>query len=479
MATTTSTTGSVIDVASIVSQLMTVERQPITKLQTKESSYKTQLSAYGQIASALSTLQTAATAMSTSTKMNAMTASVADTSIASVKATNGAVASSYQLEISKLATQQKLITSSLGTSSSLLATGDGSITLEFGTTAADGSFTGDATRTKTLSLTADQMTPEKIRDAINGAQLGATATLLTDSSGSRLVLTSSDTGATQSMKLTVSDPDGGNADGTGLSMLAYDPAGTSGAGRNMTQSVAAADSAFTLDGVALSSAKNEIGGVIDGVTLTLAKTNVGTPTTLAVSADNAAITKSIDTFIAAYNSVNSLVRTMTAYDATTKTAGTLQGDSTARAIQQRLRGLVTDTFGAGAGKRLSEIGITLQTDGSLSRDATKFNAAFTSNRSAVVGLFTGNDDPTKSLASRMSTLIDSITGSEGTITSRKAGINSTIDRVDDQIATLETRMDAIEARYTKQYTTLDANMSKMSSLSSYLTQQLAALEKST
>ncbi|CAN5274885.1 flagellar filament capping protein FliD [soil metagenome] len=483
MATITSAgVGSGLDVESIVSQLMSIERKPIDDLTTKQTSYNTQLSAIGQITSALSSLQDASDALSTNAKMNVLTASVADMTIAAATVKTGAVTGSYQLEVTKLATSQKLISNSLGQAMTSLGSGAGSLTFEFGTTTVAGTsstFAADATRTKTVNLTSSQMTPANIRDAVNAAKIGVTATLLTDSSGSRLVFTSTATGAAQSMRISASDPDGGNADATGLSALAYDPAAASGSGRNMTQTVAAADSQFSLDGVALSSPKNQVDGIIDGVTLTLAKTNVGDPTTITIGSDDSAITSSIDNFIKTYNSVNSLLRSLTAYNPTTKVAGALQGDSATRSVQTRMRALLTQGFGSDGSARMSEIGITLQTDGSLKRDTTKFEAAFAADRDKVVNLFTGNDDATKSLGKSLSSLIDDFTDSDGLMTSRKAGINSTLDRIASQKDSLETRMDSIEARYRKQYTALDTQISKLQGTSTYLTQQLAALAKST
>ncbi len=481
MATITSTgVGSGLDVESIVSQLMAVERQPITALQTKEASYTSQLSAFGQVTSALSSLQTAAQALETNAKMNAMTGSVADPTIGAVTVATGAVTGSYQLEVSKLATSQKLVSPSLGQPMTSMTSGTdgGSITFDFGTTASDGTFSADATRSKTISLTARQMTPANLRDAINQAKIGATATLLTDSTGTRLVITSTTTGAAQSMKISVNDPDGDNTDGSGLSALAYDPSAAAGTGRNMTQTVAASDAAFTLDGVALSSATNSISNVITGVSLTLAKSNVGNPTTVTIGSDDSKITGSIDSFITAYNSANSLLRSMTAYDPTTKVGGALQGDSSISSVQSRMRSMLTSAFGLTSQTRLSDIGISIQKDGSLSRDATKFNTAFANDRDAVVNLFTGNDDKTKSLGYQIDSLMTQFTGTDGLLTARTAGINSTLDRLAGQVDDLNTRMTTIEARYRAQYTALDTELSSLQAQSSQLTQQLSALSKS-
>ncbi len=471
--------GSGLDVASIVSKLMAVERQPITNLQSSQTTIKSQISALGTLKSLLSTLQTSAESFSTAKKMLTLAGTIADSSVASAAVTNSAVEGSYSLEVTKLATQNKLASGSFTSSTTSLGSGAGSITIDFGTVnAGTGAFTTNPDRASaTINLTADQMTPAGVRDAINAANKGVSASLVNDGTGSRLVITNNQSGAKQSMRISVSDPDGSNTDSSGLSALAYDPAATAGSGKNMTQLSAAGDAAFSLDGIAMTATSNTISNVIDGVTLTLTKTNAGSATTLKIAQDDDAIKSTINDFITAYNKLSTQLQALTKYDATTETAGILQGDATARSIQQQLRSTLTTAFGTGSTARLADVGVTIQTDGSLKLDETRFDTAFASNRDAVVKLFTQDASGTsgKGLGGTLDTLIDRLIGVDGILTTRTDGMNKRVTNIDKQIDAIESRLEQVQARYERQYSALDVTVSNANSLAAYLTQQLANL----
>jgi len=473
--------GSGLNVTDIVSKLMSVERQPITNLQSQQSSIKSQISALGQLKSLLSTLQTSAENFSTDRKMLTLSASFADATVGSAAVTNSAVQGSYSLEVTKLASQQKLSSGAFTSPTTSLGSGSGSMTIEFGSVnAANGAFTTNADRAAvTINLSADQMTPAGVRDAINAANQGVSASLINDGTSTRVVITNNQTGAKQSMRISVSDPDGNNTDNNGLSALAYDPAVASGSGKNMTQLSAAGDAAFSIDGLALTSSSNTISNVMDGVTLTLTKTNAGSPTTIKVAQDDTAIKSTINSFITAYNALATQLNAMTKYDASTKTAGILQGDATARSIQQQLRSTVTTAFGSGSTSRLADVGISLQTDGTLKLDDTRFSNAFGSNRSAVLSLFTKDASGTsgKGLGGTMDSLIDRMINVDGTLTTRTDGMNTHVKNIDKQINSIESRLEQVQARYERQYSALDVTVSKANSLTAYLTQQLSSLSK--
>ena len=108
---TTSAIGGSIDVGSIVSQLMAVERQPLSRLQEQQKSYQSKLSAFGQLQSAMSKLQDAATALTKSSTFSATTASAGDTKAFTVSSTASAQTGSYNIEVSQLARAQRTATS--------------------------------------------------------------------------------------------------------------------------------------------------------------------------------------------------------------------------------------------------------------------------------------------------------------------------------------------------------------------------------
>lgn len=470
--------GSGLDVSSLVSSLMQIEQRPITLLQNKQSSYQSQISAIGTIKSALASLQTAAQAFATSSSVLSVKGTVADSTIASATVTTAAVPSSYSLEVTSLAASQKLVSTSLTSSSTSLGTGAGTLQIDFGSVNGSGVFVANSARSSvSINVPSTSMTLAGVRDAINSANKGVSASIVSDSAGARLVITNDQSGAQQVMRISVTDPDGNNTDTSGLSMLAYDPATTGGAVKNMTQSVAAADASIKLDGMTITSSSNTLSNVVDGISLTLTKTNVGSPTTLAVSTDDTTLTKTVNAFITAYNAANTTLRSMTKYDATTKTASIFQGDITIRSIQTQLKDALTTAFGSGAYSRLADIGITQQTDGSLKMDTTKFQAAFTANRTAVVNLFTKDASGTagKGVGGAFDTLVKSIIGTDGSLTNKTTSLNKRVDSIDDQITAMEARLEKVQERYQRQFAALDTTVSNGQSMMAYLEQQLASI----
>ncbi len=100
--------GSGLDVSSLVSQLMALERRPLTALATKEAKYQAQLTAYGSLKGALSSFQSAVATLANPANFSAAKASLADTSVATASASSAATAGSYSLEVLTLAQPHKL-----------------------------------------------------------------------------------------------------------------------------------------------------------------------------------------------------------------------------------------------------------------------------------------------------------------------------------------------------------------------------------
>ncbi len=405
----TSTTGSLatpgvgsgLDITSIVSKLMTVESQPLTALAAKEASYQAKISAYGSLKSGLAALQSALTGLIDVRSMKSVKASIADSTLASVSAQSTAVPGSYSMKVSLLAQAHKV--SSSGFASTTSTVGTGSLTFTFGTYAA-GTFTANGeAAAKSVTIGAGQNTLAGIRDAVNAAGIGVTATIVNDGSvsGNRLVFTSVASGAANSLKVTVADDDTTNGDALGLSQLAYDPAGTAGNGRNMAETVAAQNAQLVIDGISVTKSSNVITDAIQGVSINLTKADPAVTTTLTVTSDTSGIAKSVQEFVKAYNDLATSIVTATKYDATNKKAAILTGDSAPRIIQSQLRAIVTGSL-AGSGlslTTLSQVGVSFKVDGTLSLDTAKLNAAITADPSGVGRLFAAVGSASDSLAS--------------------------------------------------------------------------------
>jgi len=446
--------GSNLDVDGIVSQLMAVEKQPLTLMQNTESDYKAKLSAYGTLKGALSSLQSAMQGLADGTKFQAAAVSVADTSVltATANGTNGkAVPGSYSVEVGQLAQQQKIRSDGFASTSSVV--GSGTLTIEFGSyDSAANTFTLNGTKAaQTITIDPSSNTLSGVRDAINAANIGVSATIINDGTSNRLVLTSKDTGAANSIKISTSDDDGLNLDAAGLSQLAFDPTASAGSGKNLTQAQAAQDAKLKIDGIDISKSSNTVTDAIEGVTLNLLKTNSGSPTTLGVSHDSAGITAAINTFVTSYNSINQTLSDLSSYNAAAKTGGVLQGDSAALSIQMRIRATLSAAVGnmggTGTGlSSLSQIGVSFQKDGSLALDSTKLQKALDNNFDDIAGLFAVGAKPSDSLISYVDATSKTVSGNyavaitqlaaQGSLTgSQAAGLTITAG-VNDQLNVL-------------------------------------------
>lgn len=395
--------GSNLDVNGIVSKLMSVEQQPVTLLDKKEASYQAKLSAYGSVQAAVSSFQTAVQGLNNLSKFQSTKASPGDSTVLTASSSSIATAGSYNIDVTTLAQSQKLVAA--GQTSLTAAVGAGAsttLTFDFGTvsggTFATGTYTGasfvsNGAGVKTVTIDSSNNSLAGIKDAINNANVGVTASIVNDGSTSpyRLVFASNTMGANNSIKLSVS----GDATLTGL--LSHDPANDTG--QNLSESVTAQNAAFSVNGVAISKTSNSVSDVIQGVTFNLLKAS--SSTTLSVSQDTSSVTTSVNALATAYNSLNKTLADLTAYDPKTKTGGPLLGDSTVRTIQTQIRRALSTPLSnpSGSYSTLGQIGVSFQKDGSLAVDSSKLQTAINTNFGDIAGLFATNGKATDSLVS--------------------------------------------------------------------------------
>ena len=400
---TSATSSSSINVNSIVTQLMTVEQQPITKLNTKEASYQAKLSAYGSVKGAVASFQTSLQALNSAGKLNTLKATAADATIASASATSIAVAGTYSLDVTSLAQSQRLLAAGQSSSTAAIGTGASTtVSFDFGTISgatlnpltsqySGATFTSNAAGIKSITLDSSNNSLQGIRDAINAAKIGVTATIVNDGNATtpyRLVLTSDNNGVSNSMKITTS------GDASIGSLLSNDPAGT----QNMTETATATNAVFKVNGVSVSKTSNTVSDVIQGVTLTLLKPTTS-PTSITVARDVSGMSSSISGFVKAYNDLTSTLKGLTAYDAATKKGAVLQGDTTVRTLQSQLRSMMSSVISGTSGgiSTLVDVGITFQKDGTLALNQSKLDSVMASNFGDIAGLFTSAGKATDSL----------------------------------------------------------------------------------
>lgn len=393
--------GSNLDVNGIVRQLMDIERQPIQALDRKEVSFQAQLSAFGTLKGGLSSFQSAVQKLATISQFSTRTVTSSDNAIASGTASSIAGTGKFNLNVTQLAQSHGL--AAVGQVSQTAAIGAGTpttIRIDFGTvsggTLTNGVYTG-ATFTQdaavpsgVVSINATNNSLIGIRDAINAANVGVSASIVGDGSAApyRLVLNSSSTGENRSMRITVT------GEAALSSLLSYDASAT----QNMTQTSAAQSAKFSLNGLELASTSNTVTSALDGVTVTLAKVGA---TTLTIGRDTASIKKSIEEFVKSYNEVQKTLKDLTGFDPQTRQAGPLNGDATARQVQARLRSALGESLGNNLKvSSLSQLGISFQKDGTLALDSAKLDAAIQANKPEdIAGAFARAGTATSSLVS--------------------------------------------------------------------------------
>lgn len=464
-----------IDVNAIVSQLMIVERQPLDKLKTKETSVQAKLTALGLIKSNVASFQSAAQALgsSSSSSFNAFKATSSDTAIFSASAGSTAVAGTYSIEISQLAKAQSL--AATGQLNQTAAIGTGTLTFNFGTITggtlnASGKYNapGGALATsfdlngsgpKVVTIDASHNTLQGIRDAINAAKIGVTASIINDGGANpyRLVLSSDSMGKTNSMKISVA------GDAALVSLLNHDP---TTATQNLSETATAQNAEFKVNGVAISKASNIATDVIEGVSLTLSKITT-TPASLTVARDTTAVSEKVTAFVKAYNDLYTAMKNSSAY----KSKSALEGDSTLRSLQTTMRSIASAAVSGGTMTQLYEVGITFQSNGTMQLDSSKLSSAMSTNFNDVANLF----NSATGYATQFDAWANTALVIDGTFATKTNSFNQSLQDISTQRDALERQMTNIEKRYRTQFSALNVVLSRMSGTSSYLTQQLSKL----
>ena len=427
MAVSSVSTGGVLDVNGLVSQLMAVESRPFVAMQDKEKAITAQLSAYGTLSGAVGSFQTTVTALADSSKYKVANATTSDSAILTATAGKDTVKGNYSVKVDQLAQAQTITAAGQASTSALIGSGAKTVlTFDFGSvtggTLADGKYTGatfdpDATRVaRTVTIDSSNNSLQGIRDAINKAGIGVTASIISDGSATpnRLVLTSDKSGETSSMRVSVA----GDQDLSDL--LSYAPNGA----QNMTQSNAGQNAKLTVNGVAITSQTNNVDNAVPGVTMTVIKAGTST---VGVSMDTSGIKTALTNFVKAYNDLNSTINGLTAVtpdlkQGAARTGGPLVGDSTTISLQTSLRKMFAANVPGldGSVKSLSQLGVAFQKDGTLKLDTGKLQTAIDKNSDDVIKLLATSGSTTDSLVSFVSSTSNSSVGTKGISISRLA-----------------------------------------------------------
>lgn len=348
--------GQGFDVASTVSQILAAE-------QAVENPWKTQLSNLQAEDTALSKMGTdlasLSTAMQALTDFSGVFASKqgasSDTNVVELtSASNLAVAGSHTIVVNSLAQTSSQYSDLITNISDTLT---GSLTVTIGG--------------QSQSLNVNGQTLSQLAASINGASMGVAASVVTDTTGSRLSLVSKTSGAAGQITLGASLTD--DATSTAIAFQ---------------QGMQGLDASLTVDGLSTTSASNTVTGLIPGVTFQIlaVSSNPSVPVQVQITNDNSSIEQAFSKFVTAYNAVADDVRTQEGKDSAGKPEP-LFGDPTVALIQNQLsQGLLTGAA-SGSIKSLSQLGITVDQTGHLTIDGGALDNALNSSFGDIQGFF--------------------------------------------------------------------------------------------
>lgn len=428
--------GSGIDVESIVTQLMELEREPVTRLEQKRERLDVELSAYGSAKGAMSTLGSSARTLGDAARFGPFVAASGDEAVFTATAAGTAAAEGHDIEVLALASAHRIATGPYAASDASVGAGEWSFA------------SGDSAFTVTLGAGDDSL--RTLRDAINDSpdNDAVVASLLTTDDGVRLVVAARETGAANAITTNRAVANGSLFGGTTNS-------------NPFSEVVPASDARLIVDGFEVTSASNSVAGVIEGVVLEL--TGIG-GARLDTSRDTEALKTVLDEFVANYNALVTELGSLA--------DGPLQSDRLPRNAETGLRAAFATDLELADGSTLSplELGFTFDRYGTLSVDSARLAGAQENGLEDFIDAFSRGED---GFGARVDELLSRFTAAGGRIDVREDGVDARRAQLDKQIEGYEYRLERTETRFRRQFTAMDRVVSELQSTSGFLADRLA------
>lgn len=437
-----------LDTATIVKELVKLERAPITRLEKTKAELNSVSTKFTNFKDLLGKLRDAAAGLKGRGDLLSSATSTSDDKKVTVTAEAGATLGNYEITVGTLASAQRNQSEVFSARNEAGIFASGELTIQVGS--------GEA-----VSVTVDgNTTLDMLVSDINRKGAGVTASVLHSNGEYRVQISGNDTGAANAITF------GGSAAGT-LNLDAY-----------IVRD--AHDAQFELDGLPMTSASNVVSDALSGVSFTLkGTTETDSPITIGITRDNTAIKAKLQGFVDAYNAVAKQIGSEFAYKGSAQTsAASLSGDSALRSIQARLRGLVsTQVEVAGSTlTSLSSIGIRTQSDGTLKIDDTILTKALDTTPEAVSQLLNDELGQSSGIFSQFETgLKDMLTGDSSVLSVRISSIGVRIRSIDAQMSRMELQIDSYQAKITAQFTQMEAAMSRLQNQGSQLSAMMSSL----
>jgi flagellar hook-associated protein 2 len=432
--------GAGIDVSTLVNAALANQDAELAVLQNQQTQLTSQQTALTSFTSDLQALQNASFALTDpGAQLTSTVATSSDSNVLTASATSGTASGTHSIVINSLATTSSEYSAAAATSSTALGTG--TISIQVGT-AAPATITVDGTNN----------TLEGLAQAINNANIGVSANVINDASGSRVAISSDTSGAPGDLTISAS---------SGLPQF--------------TKAVTGANASLTVDGIPISSTSNTVMGTINGVTLNLASQTTGVPVTLSIGPDVTSQEAAVNSFVSAYNTVAGDLNTQFTVASGTSQAGPLASDTTLALAQNQLLAATSfATSGNGNVNSLADLGISLNDDGTLSVNSSQLASVLQSNSPAVQSFFDSTQAGSfgASLAGTLNSLVDPISGS---VTQDGKGLTQTQSDLTQQIADFQRQISVSQTQLTAQYDQVDATLQELPLLLAQINSQLGSL----
>ncbi len=429
---------STIDVQTLLNSVEQANAIPMQLLQQQQSTIQTQSSTLTSIENDINALSTAVSALSnTSGSINSLTATSSDSNLVTATADPTAATGTHTIVVNSLATTSSYYTDPVASSSTPITTGSFQITVGSNPAA-------------TVTVDNTDNTLSGLAAAINGQNLGVTASVVTDANGARLAIVSNTTGSAGNITIA-----------NNTTSLKFNSA------------VTGTNASLTVDGVPINSASNTISSVIPGVTLNLVGAAPGTNVSLSLSPDASQAVTAVNSFVSAWNTVVQDLNSQFNVASDGTGGGPLESDNTLRGIQNQLLSAITTSVAGNNGLvNLASIGVNMNTDGTLTVDSGVLSNAVSNNFSSVQSLLQGTGGVATILSSTLNQITDP---TQGSITLDLQGMSQQNQDLTNQINTLGTQLASQDQLLVAEYAQMQNTLDQMPMLQSQITQQLGSL----
>lgn len=432
-----------IDFNLVLNSIMAQASQPLTALQSRQTSLQSQITTFGTLTSRIASLEEAADALGDPDSVNAFAGTTSDDTAVRVSVGAGAVAGEYDIVVNELARAQVTASASAApdATTSIVASGG---TLTIGGVAV---------------AVAGDVTLQQLADAINDTDgIGVNAAVVrTAASSYRLVLTGKASGEDNAFTIS-------NGLTGGLGVTFTDTNGDNVSGDSPEDNaVQATNASLLVNNIEVIGSSNVFEDVIPGVSVTALKKDALNTVHVGVATDSASLEAKVEEFITAYNDIVKFVTDQNAAAVEGK-AGAIGRDPLLRQLRSRLRTELLAAHGAGDFTRLSEVGIEFTSTGTLKLNTTAFRTAIADGPAAVQELFAG----TGGVFAGVGTLLEEYTAASGLISSVQERLTKQIGTLDTQIANMQARLAVQRQALQTEFIAADVAMSRLKSQSSAL-----------